>query len=318
MLDTPTDPRMTNTIYGDSNSNVGNASNSYNTIIKVGTEEESLRIREWLSPLQPHKRHQDVKKSRFDGVGEWVLRRGEFESWYGSQAESVNATLLCFGGQGVGKTYIRYRCVLEEQGTMLTRSEISSLVIDTLRERARGQNIPVIFLYCDYQARKDQSAVNLIGSLVRQAAFRGPSIPSEIKSAFDQSKQEDGDGLQLHDMVKLFVNVLGSFDVVYLCVDAVDEVLPQNRLEFLRALRKIVQEAPNVRLFLTGRPHIRAEIDRLLTQGAYAIHIVADQGDITRYLRRKMDDNDKQDPGLMTEDLKNYIMKTMLEKASEM
>jgi len=96
---------MTNTNYGNSNSNVGNVSNSYNTINII--EEESLRIQEWLSPLEPHERHQDVRNRRLDGVGEWVLGRSEFESWCKSQDRSVNPTLLCYGGQGVGKTYIR-------------------------------------------------------------------------------------------------------------------------------------------------------------------------------------------------------------------
>ena len=107
VLNTRTDHRMTNTIYGHSNSNVGNVSNSYNNTINVGIEEESLRIQEWLSPLEPNKRHQDVRDSRLEGVGEWVLRRNEFESWCKSQDGSVNRTLLCYGGQGVGKTYIR-------------------------------------------------------------------------------------------------------------------------------------------------------------------------------------------------------------------
>ena len=199
---------------------------------------------------------------------------------------------------------------------MLTSNKISSLVIDTLRMQTRGQNTAVIFLYCDYQAQKGQSAVNMIGSLVRQTALRAPRIPSEIKRAFDESKREGGNGLQLPDMVKLFVRVTGYMEVVYLCVDAVDEVLPQHRLEFLRALQQILDDAPNVRLLLTGRPYIRAELDKHLTQEAYAINIVADQGDITRYLTRKM--NDDQDPGLMTEDLKNNIMTTLMERASEM
>ena len=199
---------------------------------------------------------------------------------------------------------------------MLTSNNISSLVIDTLRKRTRGQNIAVVFLYCDYQAQKDQSAVNLIGGLVRQTALRAPRIPSEIQSAFDESRQEGGDGLQLPDMVKLFVKVTGSIHIVYICVDAVDEVLPQHRSEFLRALQQILQDAPNVRLFLTGRPYIRGELDKHLTKKAYAIHIVADQGDITRYLSQKMEDD--RDPGSMTEDLRNSIMKTMLEKTSGM
>jgi len=313
-----TDHRMTNTIHGDSNSNVGNVSLNNNTTINVGIEEESLRIQEWLSPLQPSKRHRDVKNSRLESIGEWVLRRSDFESWCKSQDGSVYPTLLCYGGQGVGKTYIRYNSILQKQWTMLTSDEISSLVIDTLRKETRGRNMAVVFLYCNYQAQKDQSAVNMIGGLVRQAASREPRIPSEIKRAFDESMREGEDGLGLPDMVKLFIQVIGSIEVVYLCVDAVDEVLPQHRPKFLRALQQIVQEAPNVRLFLTGRPHIRTELDKLLTKRAYSIHIVANRGDITRYLDQKMDDDDGQNPGLMTEDLRNVIMETMLEKTSEM
>ena len=107
MLNTSTDNRITNTNYGHSNSNVGNVSYSYNNTINLGIEEESRRIQEWLSPLEPHKRHRDVRNCRLKGVGEWVLRRSEFELWCESKDESVDRTLLCYGGQGVGKTYIR-------------------------------------------------------------------------------------------------------------------------------------------------------------------------------------------------------------------
>ena len=102
-----TDNRMTNNIHGNSNTGVGNVSNSYNNTINVGMDEESLRIQAWLSPLEPYKRHQDVRNRRLDGVGEWVLRRSEFKSWRKNQEGSVNRTLRCYGAQGVGKTYIK-------------------------------------------------------------------------------------------------------------------------------------------------------------------------------------------------------------------
>ena len=112
MLDSRADHRMTNTNYGNSNTNVGNVSNSNNTTVNIGIEDESLRIQEWLSPLEPYKRHQEVRNRRLEGVGEWVLQRNEFESWRKSQDGSVNRTLLCYGAQGVGKTYIRYKKIL--------------------------------------------------------------------------------------------------------------------------------------------------------------------------------------------------------------
>ena len=201
---------------------------------------------------------------------------------------------------------------------MLTNNKISSLVIDTLRERARGQNIAVLSLYCDYQIQKDQLVVNMIGGLLKQVALRAATIPSEIKSAFDESKRGGGQGLRLPEMLKLFIKTIVSIEVVYLCVDAVDEVLRQYRPEFLRVFQQIFQDAPNVRLFLTGRPYIRGELDSRLTKEAYIIHIIADQGDITRYVSQIIEDGNDQDPDLMTEDLKNDIIKTMPEKASGM
>ena len=64
-----TDHNVSNPIYGHLNTNVGNVSNSYNTTINVGVNEESLRIQAWLSPFEPHRRHQDVGYRRLDGVG---------------------------------------------------------------------------------------------------------------------------------------------------------------------------------------------------------------------------------------------------------
>ena len=105
------DNNTTNNVQGSSNTNFANVSNSYNHTVNVGVSEESLRIQAWLSPLEPHARHQDVRNRRLDGVGEWVLRKNDFESWRKSEDGTGNPTLLCYGDQGVGKTYIRYKSI---------------------------------------------------------------------------------------------------------------------------------------------------------------------------------------------------------------
>ena len=158
----------------------------------------------------------------------------------------------------------------------------------------------------------------MIGALIRQVALRARRIPDEIRSAFDEANQDGGEGLGLRAMVKLFIKAIDSIELVYLCVDAVDEVLRERRPEFLRALRQITRDTSNVRLFLTGRSYIRGELDNCLAGGANVIEIVVDPGDIERYLSQKIDDDSHQDPDLMTEDLKNDIMRTILEKTSEM
>jgi len=225
---------------------------------------------------------------------------------------------MLWGPRSWQDLYKVYEYFSLKERTMLTSDKISSIVIDTLRRQTRGQNAAVLYLYCDYQAQKDQAVVNMIGALLRQIALRGPRISSQIKSAFNESKEEGGESLRLPDMVKLLARVIGLIELVYLCIDAVDEVLRQHRPEFLRSLRQIIDDTPNVRLFLTGRSYILRELDNHLTKGANVIHIVADLGDITRYLNRRMEDDSCQDPDLMTEELKNDIMRTMLERASAM
>jgi len=111
ILNTRADYRMTNSVHGNSDTGIGNVSNSYNNTINVGIAEEALLIHEWLSPLEPHKRHEDVRNRRMDGIGESFLQRSEFESWRKSRDGIANPTLLCYGAQGVGKTYIRYKII---------------------------------------------------------------------------------------------------------------------------------------------------------------------------------------------------------------
>ena len=107
----PISNTISTTVSGSFNRDAANVSNCNNTTINnninVGVYEEIWWIQAWLSPLEPHKKHEDVRNRRLDGIGEWVLQRDEFMSWSKGQDGTANPTLLCHGGPGVGKTYIR-------------------------------------------------------------------------------------------------------------------------------------------------------------------------------------------------------------------
>jgi len=68
--------------------------------------ERSL-ILQWLSPLEPQRRHQYVKIDRLDGVGNWVLETTEFRKWSEEEDGCDEPVLFCYGNPGVGKTYLR-------------------------------------------------------------------------------------------------------------------------------------------------------------------------------------------------------------------
>ena len=68
---------------------------------------ERAEILAWLSPIEPRIRHQNIRKSRADNVGEWRMQAAEFQSWYdGAQQEGFGlATLFYCGNPAVGKTF---------------------------------------------------------------------------------------------------------------------------------------------------------------------------------------------------------------------
>ena len=80
----------------------------FNNFINVNTvrSDEDNLIREWLSPLKPHQRHQDVQAERLGGVGDWFLETSEYRKWSKGEDGFIERVLFCSGGPGVGKTFL--------------------------------------------------------------------------------------------------------------------------------------------------------------------------------------------------------------------
>ena len=99
---------MSHTISGNIDS--FNINNSFNKVWNNCTvADEDSGILAWLSPLDPHIRHHDIRTRRVDKVGDWFLQTREYQNWLGGigQDGSDGRALFCYGGPGVGKSYIR-------------------------------------------------------------------------------------------------------------------------------------------------------------------------------------------------------------------
>ena len=156
----------------------------------------------------------------------------------------------------------------------------------------------------------------MIGSLLRQFVRGLPEIPELITQAFHAARtQLGGRALELAELVELFPTVLGHFKIVFICVDALDEFVPEYRSQFLRSLRQIVDESSNARLFLTARPHIQSELGSRDPPDVGIITIQPSFDDIERYLVEKLDADPY--PVAMSDDLRSEIM-TKIQRESEM
>jgi len=123
----------------------------------------------------------------------------------------------------------------------------------------------------------------------------------------DNKEVIGGRGLRVSEIVKLLQTVT-NLQPAFICIDALDECVERHRPEILDSLRQILENAPNTRIFLTGRRHIRGEIDRHLGRRAIVISIKPNYDDVVGYvwMRLSMDTTlEGMDSGLQDEIIKN-------------
>ena len=101
----------------------------------------------------------------------------------------------------------------------------------------------------------------------------------------------------------------------FICVDALDECMPEHRVVVLESIRQILQGSRNIRIFLTGRPHVRDEVERELGSAATLISILATQDGVLKFLREKL----RKDtvPNMMNSTLEGDITKSIPAISSE-
>ena len=209
-----------------------------------------------------------------------------------------------------------YSRVREERELVLTSRDVSSLVVDRLCDQVRGKNSAVSCFYLDFAARKEQFVANILGSLLRQLIGGMEKVPEEMAQAFqEQKKVIGGRALQLPDIVKMLQAITSSLRT-FICIDALDECAAANRVKLLNSLRQILETSPQTRIFMIGRPHIRAEIERRLAGRVINVSLSPNKGDIIEYLRLRLDEDET--PDAMDGSLEAGILEKIPENMSEM
>ena len=202
------------------------------------------------------------------------------------------------------------------KGRALTSYNVSSLVIDTLCDQDGEQNATVICIYFDFAARNDQSPTVTMGALLKQVVGGLEEIPERISQAFQKEKKAlGGRGPRLSDIV-MMLQATSSKERTFICIDALDECVPEHRAKFLHSLEQILQKSPGTRIFVTGRPHIRPDITRRLSGRVTSLPIDTQRDDIIRYLHSRLEEDTM--PEAMDSSLEAEIMKKIPEDVSEM
>ena len=204
---------------------------------------------------------------------------------------------------------------LSRNQTPLTARNVSSRVIDNLCDRAGGEDIAVAGLYCDFLSQQEQTTTNIMGAILKKLVSRG-GIPNDVREAYQKGKMEfGGGGPQLRDLMGMLKIAIARIPQVFICLDALDECLPKHLRELLESLRDIVREFPRTRIFLTGRPHAKEDVQRYFSE-AVVIPISPNPDDIRNYVEMRLDRDDELEA--MSNDLRAEIVRVVLENISDM
>ena len=199
---------------------------------------------------------------------------------------------------------------------MLIRCNISSLVIDTLCKQAVEQNACLACFYFDFAVQEGQSPDAILGSVLRQVVSGLDEVPEEIVKKFRRrGRVASSQKLERSEIMEYLKDILSSRPA-FICIDALDEYPDRHRVELLDLLNQILEKAPGTRLFMTGRPQIRSEVEEHLAGKAATRSITAAKNDIVKFLRAKLKEDTMKDA--MNKSLEDEIIEKIPETVSEM
>ena len=199
---------------------------------------------------------------------------------------------------------------------MLIGCDNSSLVIDKLCDEAAEEDTTVTCFYFDFAARNEQSPTNMLGSLLRQVVTGLEEFPEAVVQGFrNEKKVIGGRGLHVPGILKMFKQTIAATKRTFICVDALDECVPEHRMIVLESLGQILRGSPNIRIFITARPHVRGEVEGRLGEAANLVFIQPTDDALIRFLCERL--RKDTTPYIMSSVLEAEIMKSIPEISSE-
>lgn len=148
------------------------------------------------------------------------------------------------------------------------------------------------YVYCDGQASVQQSASNLVGSLLRQLIESHNSMPKTVLEAY-REKKEGKVTLSLDECLKMFLQLSGGFRRVFIVLDALDECAYLTNCEdtsrmhlmegTLNELLSASQDGSNnIGVYVTSRFRPQTQVEELSFE---TIEISSQSADLYKFIK---------------------------------
>ena len=263
-------------------------------------------------------RTSETSESNMSENGSYDLRNLETGTLAAREVNPIRQFCFSMGIRGWARRLLGNKAEHRRmgKGQVLTSHEVSSLVVDSLCDKAREQNATVACFYFDFAAQKEQTTTNMLGAMLKQLVYGLEETPEEISRAYRSQKSAvGGRGPLLSDIVEM-LQTTSSKKRTFICIDALDECGAGYRAKLLDSLNRILLKCPGTRIFVTGRPHVWPEIGRRFTGRVADLSVSPKRDDIIAYLHARLAEDTT--PDAMDSSLEADILKRVPEDISAM
>ena len=157
------------------------------------------------------------------------------------------------------------------------------MAIDHLKGSIVEQSVPVVYMYCSYRNRTQQTLENLLGSIWKQLIQGLPSIPAALTELYKHHRK-NSIPLSVDAIVNGFTALIHESTGLFVVIDALDECADDVRSSLVKISRQL-QDHHRVKLLFLSRPIriIEKEVSSCLQ-----LEIRATDEDVRMYLDERM------------------------------
>ncbi|KAF3272465.1 hypothetical protein TWF970_009968 [Orbilia oligospora] len=233
---------------------------------------------------------------RFENSGMWIYDTPEYKSWFNS-TKSVGLWYHAIPGFG--------------------KSVLTAGVVDSLLEMSRASRNEkhyVAYFFCTYKNASSLSAQTILSSLLHQMLYYSQNLPKSILDDLE-SRFEDkarSSRVLLSDIQRFLGDILQSNQANnYIVIDGLDECIDKERGTILRALKKLLEDAPqSLKILISSRGS--QDMIRALQNFQQFDLKGSNQNDIEAFISRRLQDKELEGqlpelPGDIFDKVKSFL-----------
>lgn len=195
-------------------------------------ETQRYEVYRWLQVTDPSPIHNRAWKQHEPETSKWMLRLPEWTKWLSGDARC----LWIHGIPGAGKTIL------------------ASFLVEQIKEHCKERKQSGHASYYCYFGRNQEEAAPFLRWVIAQLCRQAEVVPKLVYNLYKQGGQPS-----LAELLLALEEVLQSFDITYLILDAADESKP--RQDLLKVLRDLATDArfSKIHCLITSREYIDIE-----------------------------------------------------------